>query len=672
MNKLLKACGLAALLALAAGPIGAVQAQTAAPAAIKPPTAEAFGRQPALTGVSISPDGKYIAGITSPDGVKSYVTVWRTDAMDKPPVNLGCGDRSDCMGVSFIKSDRIALTVRQTYTQGNFNGHLFRTFISDIEGKNFRDASGEINQSEGGFVQVINTLPKDPKNVLVRISGDIYKLNVYNFTKAKIYTGSDKFGGEQFDLNGEIAARQSVDFDNGKVYIAQYIRNPANGNWEEHFRWYAANREPKAIVGFTDDPNLIYVATNEGQDKTGIFTYDIKQRKIVEPAFQIKLFDAGGLRRSRSPSEFGRLLGFTYDSATTETFWVDEKMGSVAKGLRKAFGVKTNPVNWVDIATGEKVTFRVADGADVEMTSWSDDFSKVIVVKSGASQPPEYYLLQDGTKVVKLGSSRPWLDTRALGDTTLVQYAARDGLMVPGFLTKPKASIWGPGPYPAIVLPHGGPWARDDMGWDSSGWTQYFAARGYAVLQPQYRGSEGWGQKLWRAGDSEWGQKMQDDKDDGAKWMIDQKIAAPDRIAMHGYSYGGYAAMAASVRPNGLYQCAVAGAGVAELETFRERNNQNRIQREFQRPTVNGLEPLSQAGNIKIPIFLYHGDRDTNVLISQSERFVAAAQKSGQPVKFLKLKDMGHSYGTWMSGQTAEVLTAVDNYLRTECGPGGL
>nr|WP_240902812.1 prolyl oligopeptidase family serine peptidase [Caulobacter sp. SLTY] len=244
--------------------------------------------------------------------------------------------------------------------------------------------------------------------------------------------------------------------------------------------------------------------------------------------------------------------------------------------------------------------------------------------------------------------------------------------MVPGFLTKPKASIWGPGPYPAIVLPHGGPWARDDMGWDSSGWTQYFAARGYAVLQPQYRGSEGWGQKLWRAGDSEWGQKMQDDKDDGAKWMIDQKIAAPDRIAMHGYSYGGYAAMAASVRPNGLYQCAVAGAGVAELETFRERNNQNRIQREFQRPTVNGLEPLSQAGNIKIPIFLYHGDRDTNVLISQSERFVAAAQKSGQPVKFLKLKDMGHSYGTWMSGQTAEVLTAVDNYLRTECGPGGL
>ncbi|MBX3480041.1 MAG: S9 family peptidase [Caulobacter sp.] len=666
MKNSLRSLGLAIALALTGG-LGAAPtafAQT-------PPSADAFGRQAAIGGVSLSPDGKHIAAISSPDGIKSYVTIWRTDAMDQKPVILGCGDKSDCMSVRFVKSDRIAMTVRQTYTSGSTSGHLFRTFISDVEGKSFRDASGEIDQNEGGFVAVVNTLPKDPNNILVSIRGDLYKLNVYKFTKGRVYTGSDKFGGEQFDLDGEVRARQSVDFDNGKVYIAQWIRN-TNGNWEEHFRWYAADREPKEIVGFTSDPNLIYVQTNEGQDKVGIFLYDIAARKIVEPAFQIPLFDATGLRRSRAPADFGRLLGFTYDAATTETYWVDGKMASIAKGLRKAFGINTNTVNWVDIATGEKTRFKVADGADVEMTSWSDDMKYVIVVKSGSNQPPEYYLLTDGTKVTLLGKSRPWLDTSTLGDTTLVQYPARDGLMVPGFLTKPKASIYGPGPYPTIILPHGGPWSRDDMGWDFSGWVQYFAARGYVVLQPQYRGSEGWGQKLWRAGDSEWGQKMQDDMDDGAKWLIEQKIAAPDRIAMHGYSYGGYAAMAASVRPNGIYQCSVAGAGVAELESFRERNNQNRIQREFQRPTVNGLEPLDHAGEIKIPIFLYHGDRDTNVPIEQSERFVAAAQKSGQPVKFLKLKDMGHSGNTWMSGQIAEVLTAVDNYLRTECGPGGL
>lgn len=668
MKLSLKVLGALAATGIALGG-GFALAQTKAPA---PPSAEAFGRQEAISGVSISQDGKYIAGITSPDGKTSFVTIWRTDAMDQKPVNLGCGPRSDCMGVSFLKNDRIAMTVRQTYTEGAFNGHIFRTFISDVEGKSLRDASGEIDQNALRRVQIVNRLAKDPRNILVAIDGDIYKLDVYKFTKGKVYTGSDKFGGPQFDLNGEVRARQSVEFDSGKVYIAQWIRNPANGNWEEHFRWYAANREPKEIVGFTNDPNLIYIGTNEGQDKSAIYLYDINQRKILEPEFQIKLFDAGGVRQSRAQADFGRVLGFTYNSATSETFWIDEKMGSIAKGLRKAFGVKTNPVNWIDIATGEKTTFRVADGADVQMISWSDDFKYVIIAKSGSNQPPEYYLMTDGTKVTLLGKAKPWLDPSTLGNTTLIQFQARDGLMVPAFVTKPNPAIWGPGPYPAIITPHGGPWARDDMGWDFSGWTQYFAARGYVVMQPQYRGTDGWGQKLWRAGDSEWGQKMQDDKDDGVKWLIENKIAPADRIAMHGYSYGGYAAMAASVRPNGLYQCAVAGAGVAELESFRERNNQNRIQREFQRPTVNGLEPLSQAGNIKIPIFLYHGDRDTNVPIDQSERFVAAAQKSGQPVKFLKLKDMGHSGNTWMPGQAAEVLTAVENYLRTECGPGGL
>lgn len=665
----------AALLALFAGLGGAaliatptVQAQ--APAAPAPPSAQDFGREAAIRGVNLSPDGKRIVAITSTDGVTPLITIWRTDAMDQKPTYLGCGERNTCQSARFIKPDRLLVSVRQTITSGATKTHLFCAFVTDLTFNSVRNISGDEDQSACSGAGLVDDLPKDPKNILVQNRDGIYKLNVYTGARAKVYTNSDKFGGEQTDLNGEVRARQSVDFENGRVYIAQWIRNPKTNNWEEHFRWFAADREPVDILGFTDNPDIIYIRTNRGQDKYSIFEYNIQTRKM-EPAFGIKLFDATGVVQSNAPGDYGRLLGFTYDAASNQTYWVDGKLDAMTKGLRAALGVKTVNVAWTDIATGEAAKFPTADGADVFLTNWSDDLSYAIVAKTGASQPTEYYLLHNGGLKL-LGKQRPWFDTRMLGDTRLVQYPARDGMLIPGFLTLPKAEFYGKGPFPTIILPHGGPWARDEMGWDGTGWVQYFAARGYAVLQPQFRGSEGWGQKLWRAGDKEWGQKMQDDMDDGAKWLISQGLAAPDRIAMHGYSYGGYAAMAAAVRPNGIYQCSIAGAGVAELDYFRENLNQNPISRAFQRPTIDGLQPLDHVGEVSIPIFLYHGDRDQTVRIEESERFVAGLKRFNKPYRFTVLKDMGHQSNRWEAGQITQVLTEIESYLRTDCGPGGL
>jgi dipeptidyl aminopeptidase/acylaminoacyl peptidase len=670
------AAGAVALLGLAAVVPGQAR-QAASPATASPstpPSAEDFGREAAIKGVSVSPDGKHIAAIRSPDGVKAYVSIWETANMAKAPVNLLCGDRSQCLSVGFLKNDRIVVQVRQTITEGATRTHLFRFFTTDLEGKVWRNALGTTDQTQGPNARVASTLPTDPKNILIQSfeDGNYYKLDLYTGGRRKTFTSSDKFGDEQIDLTGEVRARKSVDFENGKVYIAQWIRNPANDQWEEHFRYFAADREPTDIVGFSEDPNIIYVRSTVGRDKAAIFAYDIANKKLLESIFEIKLFDADGVVQSDAAASNGKLLGFTYSGEVTKTYWVDERMASITKGLRAALGVTTVPMQWTDIATGEKSRYSTADGADASINSWSDDFKYVIVVKSGPSQPPEYFLLTDGTKLSPLGASRPWMNTAALGDTRMVQYAARDGLMVPAFLTTPKKSIYGAGPYPTLIVPHGGPWARDFMGWDGTGWTQYFAARGYAVLQPQYRGSDGWGQRLWRAGDAEWGQKMQDDKDDGAKWLIAQGIAAPDRIAMHGYSYGGYAAMAASVRPNGIYQCAIAGAGVASIDRFRELVNQSRIGRELQRPSIQGLSPADHGPEVSIPVFLYHGDRDQTVPIGESERFVAALKAAGKPYKYLPIKDMGHQSNRWEPGQIAQVLHAVEDYLRTDCGPGGL
>ena len=677
-------------LSFAAPSLARQAAAPATAAGAAPPSAEDFGREAAIRGVNIAPDGKHIAAITSPDGKTAYVTIWRTDQPGSKPINLGCGPRSVCQSVRFIKNDRISVTVRQTWTSnlaydgsgggdadsGAVKRHLLLLYIVDLEGKSWRLPFGEVDPNKDEFSFLADDLPKDPKFVLVgRSTGaatDYYRVNVYTYATQKLFTGSDKFGSEQTDLNGEIRARQSLGYENGNAYIAQWIRHPVTKQWDEHFRWFAKDREPKEVVGFTADPNIIYVRSNAGRDKTAIYEYDITARKFVEVVFEHKLFDAGGVVQSNAAADYGRLLGFYYDAETTRVYWTDPRMKSLEKGLRQALGIKTVPMQWTDIATGEQTRYSTPDGADVVFVDWSDDMKYAVVAKTGPRQPSEYYMLTDSGQLSLLGKSRPWFDTTTLGDTRLIQYAARDGLMIPGILTTPRPEIYGPGPYPTIIHPHGGPWGRDNMSWDGAGWVQYFVARGYAVLQPQFRGSEGWGQKLWRAGDAEWGQKMQDDKDDGAKWLITQGIAAPDRIAMHGYSYGGYASMAAAIRPNGLYQCAVAGAGVASIDMFRERINRGRFGREFQRPTVDGLSPFAEAGKASIPVFLYHGDRDITVPISESERFAAALRSAGKPVKFLALKDMGHQSNLWEAGQIAEVLTAIDAYLRTDCGPGGL
>lgn len=676
-----------AVLGLTAAAPGLAQTPAAAPpsaGAIQLPTADDFSRQEAIAGVTLSPDGKHIAAVVSPDGVKAYISIWRTDAMDRAPFILGCGERAQCMSVRFVKNDRISVVVRQPYNFGADRGHMFRWFVTDLEGKVWRNADGTTDQSQAPRAIVISTLPKDPKNILIYIAGrkepgsdfrpdgNYYLLDVYSGAKRKTFTGSDKFFSDQIDLNGEFRARQSLGYENGDAYIAQWIRDPKSDQWSEHFRWFAKDREPKEVVGFTDDPNIVYVRSNSGRDKSAIFEYNIQTRQFGEVIFEHKLFDAVDVFLSPAAHDYGRLLGFAYYGASYDVYFTDEKLAGLSRSLKTALGIKSTPVQWTDAVTGEKTRFSTPDGASAGLADWSDDMRYAIVEKSGPRQPPEYYLLTDAGKLFLLGKTRPWFNTGSLGDMRLVQYAARDGLMIPAFLTTPRKELYGPGPYPTIIVPHGGPWARDDLGWDFSGWTQYFAARGYAVLQPQYRGSEGWGQRLWRAGDREWGLKMQDDKDDGAKWLIAQGIAAPDRIAMHGYSYGGYAAMAASVRPNGIYQCAVAGAGPSSMTYMQTRTSWNDFNEEFQGVTVAGLSPLDKASEVSIPIFIYHGERDTNVPISQSEKFASALKAAGKSVKYLELVGMGHSYGTWEPGQVAQVLTAVETYLRTDCGPGGL
>ena len=665
-------------LFLAAGSAPATAAPT-------PPSAQDFARLPQISDVSVSPDGKHVAALTSLDGENNVISVWDTSALNQKPYILGAS-HVRFLGVAFIKNDRLLVGTVQTLTAAEFKGHLRKPFITDLQGKNWRTLLPEnrANQSEDvafydrtSSPSLISSLPLDPQNILVEdnrveTNGDVYRVNVYTGTAERIEKGAENFFGYQADLKGQIRAKTEVNFDGDKVYLAQWIRNPDNGKWEEHFRSYAKDRQNTEIVAFTTDPNIIYVRTPNGGDHDGIYEYDIRHRKIGEAAFSHKMFDAEGVRESVNSSDVGKVLGFSYRGVTQSIYWTDDKMASIAAGLRQALGVKSHTLDWIDPGTGVTAAIEVPDGPSIAIASHSNDLRYVVVKKSGPKDPGEYYLLTDGSKLELLGKAMPWINRGALGDTQVVEYPARDGLMIPGYLTLPDKGVFGPGPYPTLIEPHGGPWSRDYLDWNSVGWTQYFAARGFAVLEPQFRGSEGWGQKLWRAGDGEWGQKMQDDKDDGVKWLIAQKIADPKRVAMFGYSYGGYAALAAAIRPNGLYQCAISGAGAGDLGEIERATFDSRYQREFQHPTIKGLDALAHAKEAQIPVFLYHGDRDRTVRLEQSLKFASALKSAGKPYRLLVIPDMGHQGILMTPPMVALQLTSIDDFLKTGCKPGGL
>jgi dipeptidyl aminopeptidase/acylaminoacyl peptidase len=221
-----------------------------------------------------------------------------------------------------------------------------------------------------------------------------------------------------------------------------------------------------------------------------------------------------------------------------------------------------------------------------------------------------------------------------------------------------------------VVNPHGGPWGRDYTGWDVTGWVPFLTSRGFAVLRPQFRGSAGLGRKLWLAGDKEWGQAMEDDKDDGAKWLVEQGIADPKRLVIFGYSYGGFAAAAAVVRPTSPYRCAIAGAPVTDLKRLGNNWSENRLQRFLQGVTVKGMDPMENTEKARIPVLLYVGSRDVRTPSWHARKFYEAV-KDRVRAEFELIPDQPHQL-PWYYRHHKETLGLIEHFLENGCGLGNL
>ncbi len=657
-------------------------------AAPKKPTIDQLAAYPQYSGFSLSPDGAHIAALRS-TGEERVIAVWKTSALKEAPTLIG-STHMKISGVSFIKNDRLAVSLWQTRdlrTDRVTKIFLSKLMITDLQGKEWKEPlpqprassrNEELAQALSNPT-VLDALPNDPHHILVinnvgSNSGDVYRVDLRNFTSQRIQMSEERVAGYVTDLDGNLRARLKQSLDGKGAYVSAEFKNLQGGQWEEHFRSYVKNRDQIQIIGFAREPGIAFILSNEGQDKSVIYEYDIAAKQRKELLFQHLYFNANRVLvnpyRSAGDS-FGQILGLGYEGPYGDDVqWTAPAMQALDAGLTKALGITGSKVTLVDPATGKSAVINYPATKTYAITGYTPDLSTVLLTVEGASTPPEHYLFRNG-ELSLLAKSYPDLDARAMGETQLVYYKARDGLNIPAFLTRPDSELCGSGPWPAVVHPHGGPWSRDTMGFDSSMWVPLLASRCMAVLRPQFRGSEGWGRKLWMSGDAEWGQKMQDDKDDGAQWMVAQNIAESGHIAIFGFSYGGYAAFAAAVRPPGTYKCAIAGAGVSDIERIWSRFYTNPFFRQAQAPTVKGLSPLDEAANLQIPIMVYHGDRDQTVPIEQSEWFVAKAKQSGQPVVYHDIADYAHG-PAWTRKIMAQQLGFIEDYLVNGCGGTGL
>ncbi len=367
-----------------------------------------------------------------------------------------------------------------------------------------------------------------------------------------------------------------------------------------------------------------------------------------------------------------RLLAEDPDADITNTY-TDSYSGAII-GVYVS-GTKTH-VNWLDPDARHRAELveHAFPNRMVDLYGWSSDGARTLAEVQSPSTPPVFYLIDFSAHRADIAAeSYPALANVPLGEFKEITYKARDGTPIPAYLTLPPGKRAGAGPL--VVYPHGGPNERDYPGFE---WfVQFLATRGYAVLQPQFRGSTGFGEAFQKAGYRQWGGLMQDDVTDGVQAMIEQGIADPHHVGIVGMSYGGYAALAGAAFTPTLYSCAASVNGVSDLRALMEEEIPRygtfvRIisasQSEFTErvgaetdPALKTKSPINSVDAIRIPILIAYGTGDARVPNEQSERMAAALSKAGKPVTVVKLPNEDH----WLSHTDSRVqlLQALDGFL---------
>lgn len=622
---------------------------------------EAFAQEPAMSDAQVSPDGLHIAvrQRLSKDG-EEVIFVYDSGDLTKQPVALSASKmqirsvqwaNNEFLLVRFSQDVPVLQRLSGTTRLASKLASVSIKTANWLElPRNRSDRRSEFAKTVKNFTsgRVIDYLEKEDKYVLMRYDddqngvADIFRVNVETGASRRIARNSSRLNITYVDDDGE--PRLATYFNeaaDAQVYLA---REKGKRDWFEIGRTVAdVNATSKAYASFfvadPAEPNVIYVLSNHETDTAAIYLYDLSARQFGEMQFMHPRYDATGLRRVIDGEANKQVVGFTYTGKGQDVYYIDAD----EKALNDA-------IDQILPDTNNFIASRSRDG-------------KTLTVRAeGPKDPLAFYLLRDG-KLELLGKSMPYLTQEMLSEVEWVQYKARDGMTIPALITIPN----GKGPHPVIINPHGGPVARDYWGFDL--WAQMLANHGYLVVQPQFRISLGFGRKHLEAGFREWGYGMQDDLDDAVSYVVERGLADPERAAIFGWSYGGYAAMVGSFRDPNPYDCSIAGAGVADIPYFRARlGDGGSFSDKAYRPTFEGLNPLDHVDSVDVPILMIHGDIDERVPVSESRKFVRKLKQANKFHEYLELEGANHFFGTIYYRHWMEMFPAMIDWLDNTCG----
>lgn len=625
--------------------------------------------------VAISPSGRYLAGvIVGEDSSAVYVTDLETGAtrsivgVDKDAISR---QTDAVISEVFWKSDERLLFrmgvyprdgVRFILRADNIGRVGSRLLAVDRDGRNMisllADTASRALAGALDLGSIASFLPHHPDHVVMIVDGirgrSLFRVDVRTGQGEVVDPASPVIVGWWLDVDGHPIVR--IEEFSGTVRLR---RKDAEGRWKVFYKVRARelDERPEYVpVGPSDVAGEYYVlARPEGRERTGLYRYDLTRESFGEPVIEHPRYDLISAVISRDGK---RVQRYCYIEHVRICEFADPAIDEHMRSLRSHF-----------------------DGsANVSVYDTSADESVLILRVDGPHHPPSFHrYLVDRRRLDIIGPQRESLESRALPRAEVIAWTARDGLALTGYLTRPPGAVAGAA-LPLIVYPHGGPEARDWLTFDP--WVQHFAARGYAVFQPNFRGSDGYGRSFAALGHGQWGRAMQDDVTDALRHLVERGLADPRRVCIAGASYGGYAALAGAALTPDLYRCAVSVAGVSDLAEFiawRKREwgadsegytywltSIGDPKRDAAQLAANS--PARRAADIRIPVLLLHGEKDRIVPLSQSVAMQKALGKVGRKAELITLVDEGHS--SWSAESERRALIGIDRFLWEHLGPG--
>ncbi|MEM7690531.1 MAG: prolyl oligopeptidase family serine peptidase [Pseudomonadota bacterium] len=620
-----------------------------------------------VNAVDLAPDGKHLLvhKVESREG-EYILEIYDVDDLSKPLRRLNA-DPMEINSARWVTNNLVFGTAwqqrREKVRGPEDDTRDYLTYSYNLENNKFTTIRDSFS--------IVNELPDEPDTVLVAAGNAVrggtgvdpnaafrprsyYRLNLVKGTKSLVMKGTRKYGNITFDNQGN--ARFATGFDSDNT-VKTFYRKPGDSNWTQFGEVYDADDHENLYRFLTqfqglahispDNPNLGYmIEARNGEDKAALWEFNFETGQFGKKLFQDENADVMSVGTHSIPGR-DTIAYAQYPGEKWERHWFDENEKALYEALEK----------------------QIPYAHQVRISSRSNDGKRMIVTNRGPQDPGSFWLVKEG-KLAKLGSRNPLLNQDNLAEVEYIRYPARDGKMIPGYVTKPK----GEGPFPLVVMPHGGPHVSEVVSYDE--WGQLLASAGYMVLQPGYRMTVGWGKDHFDGGYGEHGGAMQDDKDDGALYLVEQGLVDPDRIAMFGWSYGGYAALVALSREEQIYQCAIAGAAVADpAKSYRQRRGSNSpkaLDDWAQRRGMIGVNPINEVQKVNIPLLMVHGEDDSRVLYYHYTDYKKEFEKTGKTGQFVTLDDADHFYVTLMYNHQQQFYTKMLDFLANDCGPGGL